>query len=86
MNMEITKISTKGQIVIPQEIRKELGLNAGASVLITKMKGFVVLKKMKIPNAEQAFNSLAKEIEKQFRSQKITKNDVNEAVAWARKS
>ncbi|MDP3765802.1 MAG: AbrB/MazE/SpoVT family DNA-binding domain-containing protein [Nanoarchaeota archaeon] len=83
--MEITKVSTKGQIVIPQGIRKELGIESGTSMLVTKMKDYVVLRKMNLPNVQQAFKSLAKEIEKQFKSNKITRKDIDEAVSWARK-
>lgn len=56
--MEITKVSTKGQVVIPQEIRKELGLEAGTSMLVTKMKDAVVLKKIKIPDLKKEFEAL----------------------------
>jgi AbrB family looped-hinge helix DNA binding protein len=44
--MEITKISSKGQIVIPQKIREELGINEGSIVAIEKMKDLVVIKKI----------------------------------------
>ena len=83
--MEITRVSTKGQIVIPQEIRKELGIESGTSMLVTKMKDYVVLRKMNMPNVQQAFKSIANEIEKQFKSNKITRKDINGAVSWARK-
>ena len=83
--MEITRVSTKGQIVIPQEIRKELGIESGTSMLVTKMKGYVVLRKMNMPNVQQAFKSIAKEIENKFRNNKITRKDIDGAVSWARK-
>jgi len=44
--MEITKISSKGQIVIPQKIRAELGINEGSVVAIEKMKDLIVIKKI----------------------------------------
>ena len=60
MKMEITKVSTKGQIVIPQEIRKELGIESGTSMLVTKMKDYVLLKKVKIPDLKKEFEELTK--------------------------
>jgi len=57
---EITRISTKGQVVIPLEIRKELGLDIGSSVLVTKMKDFVLLKKINIPDIKNEFENLTK--------------------------
>ena len=83
--MEVTKVSTKGQVVIPQGIRKELGIESGTSMLVIKMKDYVVLRKMNMPNVRQAFKSIAKEIENQFKNNKITRKDIDGAVSWARK-
>jgi AbrB family looped-hinge helix DNA binding protein len=44
--MEITKISSKGQIVIPQKIRNELNMEEGSVVIIDKMKDMLVIKKI----------------------------------------
>jgi len=44
--MNITKISSKGQIVIPQEIRNELKINKGSVLAIEKIKNLVVIKKI----------------------------------------
>ncbi len=44
--MEITKISSKGQIVIPQKMRNELNITEGSVLAIEKMKDFVVIKKI----------------------------------------
>ena len=57
---EVTKISTKGQVVIPSNIRKELGLDIGSSVLVTKMQDFVLLKKINIPDVKKEFERLTK--------------------------
>ena len=57
---EITKISTKGQVVIPSDIRKELGLDVGSSVLVTKMQDFILLKKIDIPDVKKEFERLTK--------------------------
>ena len=42
--MEITKLSTKGQIVIPEEIRR--GINVGTPFLIIKQDNLIILKKI----------------------------------------
>ena len=44
--MEITKISSKGQIVIPQKIRAELQINKGSIIAMEKIKDIVVIKKI----------------------------------------
>jgi len=42
--MEITKLSTKGQIVIPEEIRKDI--EEGTAFVVTKKDNLIILKKV----------------------------------------
>ena len=44
--MEITKISSKGQIVIPSKIRNELKIEEGSILVVDKMKDMIVIKKI----------------------------------------
>ena len=44
--MEIIRTGTKGQIVIPQRIRKELKINPGSILIVERMKNLVVIKKI----------------------------------------
>lgn len=44
--MEITKISSKGQIVIPQKIRNELNIKEGSILVIDNMKDMIIIKKI----------------------------------------
>lgn len=43
--MEITKLSTKGQVVIPEEIRKNIDI--GTPFIVTKQGDLIILKKLK---------------------------------------
>ena len=47
--MEITKMSSKGQIVLPREIREELHLEEGTILVAVKKEGLVILKKIDNP-------------------------------------
>lgn len=42
--MEVVKLSAKGQIVIPAQIRKELGLAAGDQLVVERKQEAVILK------------------------------------------
>jgi len=42
--MKITKLSTKGQIVIPEEIRKSIEI--GTAFIVTKKDDLIILKKI----------------------------------------
>jgi AbrB family looped-hinge helix DNA binding protein len=51
--MEITKMSSKGQIVIPQRIRNELNMEEGSIVAIDKMKNMIIIKKIDVDLVNQ---------------------------------
>ncbi len=51
--MEITKISSKGQLVIPSKIRVELGINEGSVLGVEKMKDMIILKKIDVDLVNQ---------------------------------
>lgn len=43
--MEITKLSTKGQIVIPESLRKDLQI--GTPFIVSRQEGLIILKEVK---------------------------------------
>jgi AbrB family looped-hinge helix DNA binding protein len=51
--MEITKISSKGQLVIPSKIRVELGINEGSVLGVERMKDMIILKKIDVDLVNQ---------------------------------
>jgi len=44
--MEIIKINQKGQIVIPQKIRKEFDITENSILALDKMKNHIIIKKV----------------------------------------
>ncbi len=67
---ELTKASSKGQIVIPNSIRKKLGIREGSIFAVTAKKDIIVLKKLEakmkpddlktLKLIEEAWNDLEK--------------------------
>jgi len=51
--LEITSLSTKGQIVIPQTIREKLGLKPGAKLIVIQEGDSILLKPIALPRREQ---------------------------------
>jgi len=84
-NMELVKMSIKGQLVVPQEIREIAKLNPGERFVAFPVQEGVLFKKVIIPQVKLDFDALSKEIESQFRKAKIEKKDVGESIKWARK-
>ena len=65
--MEITKLSTKGQIVIPEELRKNF--NVGTPFIVSKKDDLIILKKVGGLTKEEMremneLNKIWKEIDK----------------------
>jgi len=82
---DIVKMSPKGQLVVPQEIREKESFQPGDRFIPLSIKGGILFKKIKIPNAKIEFIKLSKEIEAQFKKEKISSKDVAEAIKWAKK-
>ena len=49
MEIELTKMSSKGQVVIPLDVRRRLNLKDGETLAISTKDDLVVLKKIKNP-------------------------------------
>ena len=80
---DIIKVSSKGQIVIPREIRKKLGVRGGEKLLVLTRNGDILLRKTE----EVSIEDIAKKIEKVTREESIDVDKVvAEAVEWARRS
>lgn len=85
METDLVKMSPKGQLVVPQDIRDKEEFTSGDRFIPFPVKGGVLFKKVKIPDVKIEFQKLSKEIEKQFKKKNITPKDVDEAVKWARR-
>jgi AbrB family looped-hinge helix DNA binding protein len=78
-----TKMSSKGQVVIPEDIRKRLGFKAGAQFVVVGEKDVVILKAISPPSMEQ-FDALIAEARKQATQADMKRSDINAAIAKVR--
>jgi len=62
MEVEFTKISSKGQVVIPMDIRNKMKISDGETFAVSAQDNLIVLKKVENPMEEEDLNTL-KEIE-----------------------
>jgi len=62
--LDIAKISTKGQVTIPVEIRRKLGLKNGAKVVFMEKSGEIVLMNSNRLAFEEFQRDMAGEAEK----------------------
>ncbi len=78
-----TKMSSRGQVVIPEEIRKRLGLRPGVQFVVVADKDVVILKALTAPSMTE-FRELVSEARKQARKARMKRSDVSKAVARVR--
>ena len=82
---ELVKMSPKGQLVVPQDIREKEGFEPGDRFIPFEIKEGILFKKVKMPNLKDEFKKLSKEVQKKFQDYNIKESDVKEAIRWARK-
>ena len=78
-----TKMSSKGQVVIPEQIREQLSLEAGSQFVVVGDKDVVILKRVTAP-ALNEFDNLIRQARSQARSVGLKKSDIGRAVQQAR--
>ena len=79
-----TKMSSKGQVVIPEEIRDRLGLKAGIQFVVVGERDVVSLKARSAPSMGD-FDGLVGEARRQARKAKMKRSDVAKATSKVRR-
>lgn len=78
-----TKLSSKGQVVIPEEIRDRLGLKPGAQFVVLGDRGVVILKVIQTPDMAE-FEDIVVRARKAAKRVGLRKKDVTQAVSRVR--
>lgn len=78
-----TKLSSKGQVVIPEEIRRRLGLETGAQFVVIGDRDVVILKAIHLPEMSQ-FDELVGRARKAAQRAGLKRTDIRKAVDEAR--
>jgi AbrB family looped-hinge helix DNA binding protein len=84
MDSLTTKMSSRGQVVIPQAIRVRLRIEPGTEFLVVAKDDVLVLKQLSAPSWEQ-FESLVREARRQARAAGLTPRHVNQSIAKVRR-
>jgi len=78
-----TRLSSKGQVVIPEEIREQLGLQSGTQFVVVGEGDVVILRVIAPPSMDQ-FDHLLSTARKAARRAGMKKSDVKAATAKVR--
>jgi AbrB family looped-hinge helix DNA binding protein len=79
-----TKMSSKGQVVIPESIRKKLNLTTGSQFVVIGKDDVLILKTIPEPHLN-AFESLIKQARHEAKKAGMRRSDVAKAIKNARK-
>lgn len=79
-----TRMSSKGQVVIPEDVRKALGLEVGAQFVVMGDGDTVVLKRIAVP-ARSELRAMLRKVRSQARRAGLKSSDVGDAVRRVRR-
>jgi AbrB family looped-hinge helix DNA binding protein len=79
-----TKLSSKGQVVIPEEIREKMQLHTGDQFIVIAEKDVVILKVITCPDLSEYSEliGITREVAKKVG---LTKKDIKDAIVETRK-
>ncbi len=78
-----TRMSSKGQVVIPESIRTQLNLKEGAQFIVLGEVDVVILKVITSPNMA-SFDGLIQKARQQAKSAGLKRSDIAKAISKAR--
>jgi len=82
-NVSTTKMSSKGQVVIPEIIRKKLNLKPGSQFVVVGDKDVVILKRLSPPNLNDLDDLIAK-ARRNGKKAGLKKVDIKDAILSVR--
>ena len=82
-NLATTKMSSKGQVVIPEDIRNRLKLTTGSRFVVVGNNDVIILKAIQPPSMDE-FNDLLKEARKKAKKARLKRSDISDAVVQVR--
>jgi AbrB family looped-hinge helix DNA binding protein len=78
---EVIVASSKGQVVIPQEIRRRLGIRPKTKLLVYAHKDAIIMKKLEVPDAVAELKAVFKKIDARIaRYGELTDEEIAEII------
>ncbi|MEE3487525.1 MAG: AbrB/MazE/SpoVT family DNA-binding domain-containing protein [Bulleidia sp.] len=84
MNINMLTVSSKGQVVIPAEIRKQLNITEGTRLASYAYGDTIVMKVVRLPSEEE-FEQALSDAQNWAKEAGLTETDVNNAISSVRK-
>jgi AbrB family looped-hinge helix DNA binding protein len=78
---DVTVVSEKGQVVIPKNIRKKLGIGPKTKLLIYGYQDAVIMKKLEVPNITKELENLYKQMDKKIAKYgELSNDEINNVI------
>jgi AbrB family looped-hinge helix DNA binding protein len=82
MEMRLVSVTRKGQVTIPEEVRKKLGIKEGSKLLVESVnKELVVMKKV---DMVESLEELQRYCQRLAKEKSLTPEKINRAIEEAR--
>jgi AbrB family looped-hinge helix DNA binding protein len=78
-----TKMSSRGQVVIPESVREQLGLEAGTQFVVLGQGDVVMLKLISAPSMKE-YGELKRRLRQQAREAGLRRSDIGKVVKKVR--
>ncbi len=85
METAIIKVSSKGQIVIPAELRRLMGISEGDELYVFGKDDALVIKKIEKDSLEKEFEEIVKPIRGKAKKLGLTRKDLEKEIKAYRK-
>ena len=85
MAVDMTRLSEKGQIVIPRELRKQMGLKEGTRFIVMGLEDTIVLRRLELPEERMRLKRLLELSRKRAERLGFTEKEVDRLIHSFRK-
>jgi len=78
---DVTVVSEKGQVVIPQTIRVKLGIGPKTKLLVYGYQDAVIMKKLEVPDVAKEFEAMYRKMDKKIAKYgELSEEEINDII------
>jgi AbrB family looped-hinge helix DNA binding protein len=86
MALELTRLSQKGQVVIPTQVRRKMGLKEGTKFLVVGLEDIIVLRKLQLSEEKLKLKKLLAEARSSSKTHGLSEKEIERLIHAVRKS
>jgi AbrB family looped-hinge helix DNA binding protein len=86
MALELTRLSQKGQVVIPTQVRRKMGLKEGTKFLVVGLEDIIVLRRLQLSEEKLKLKKLLAEARSSAKTHGLSDKEIERLVHAVRKS